>query len=361
MKIWSKTLLNIDVCSSRLKMTIMLQSSTRGRKVSFGIRVLPYAVGAMLLSFLNPGAVALITNSDLPAKIIRQYALTSANDFPQRDPMDWRFLGSNDGGKSWIVLDERKGVIFSKRNQRQLFKISNQKAFNMYRLEIDRIRKPSEANSVQLAELEPLGETQDDLDPVPIFADRITAQGDNPNLEKVFNAFDNQNDTKWLDFADQFPDTRSSWIQWQYTDHTDLVITNIAQLAALHSQAAKKFPVRIAGWIIGPLETVGQWCLMDSTGNIGFQASSLPPQLSPGQRVCVEGVSGVNGHQLEIADARVTQQAPTAPSVPSLIHLGAPLTSQDEMRWVQISGKIGFVGHQGQELNLELEESGNSV
>ncbi len=127
------------------------------------------------------------------------------NDFPQRDPMDWRLLGSNDGGKTWSVLDERKGVIFSKRHQRQIFKIPNRTAFNVYRLEILRICKPSEANSVQLAELEPLGETEDDLDPLPLFADRIVTQGENPNLENGFNVFDGQIDTKWLDFANQHP------------------------------------------------------------------------------------------------------------------------------------------------------------
>src|ERR1017187_6671106 len=45
------------------------------------------------------------------AKAVRQYALTSANDFPQRDPQDWRLLGSNDDGKTWTVLD-----VFSGRN-----------------------------------------------------------------------------------------------------------------------------------------------------------------------------------------------------------------------------------------------------
>src|ERR1035441_7090412 len=34
-------------------------------------------------------------------KAVRQYALTSANDFPQRDPQDWRLLGSNDDRHTW--------------------------------------------------------------------------------------------------------------------------------------------------------------------------------------------------------------------------------------------------------------------
>lgn len=311
---------------------------------------------------LNSGAVAsTTTNTILPVKIVRQYALTSANDFPQRDPMDWRLLGSNDGGNTWTTLDERKDVIFSNRHQRKLFQITNRTAFNIYRLEIERIRKPSEANSVQLAGLEPLGETEDDLDPVPLFADRITAQGENPNLENVFNLFDGQIDTKWLDFANQHPDTRASWIQWQYTDHTGLIITNIAHLTELRSQAARQYAVRIEGWVVGPLETSNQWCLLDATGNINFQTTPLPSGFSPGQRVCVEGVSRAIGQRAEIADVQVVQQGPPVPAVPALVTAGEPLPPPDEMKWVQVSGKISFVGHPGQGLSLELAGNGHSL
>src|SRR5512135_408978 len=68
------------------------------------------------------------------ARVVRQYALTSANDFPQRDPQDWRLLGSNDGGKTWTTLEVRRGESFSERHQRRVFKLANQRAFNVYRL-----------------------------------------------------------------------------------------------------------------------------------------------------------------------------------------------------------------------------------
>jgi signal transduction histidine kinase len=343
-------------------MAIMLQQSRQCRKFLLPSRIL-LCLGCILLLplLVKSGAATAIANATLPAQIVQQYALTSANDFPQRDPTDWSLLGSNDGGKTWSILDERKGIIFSKRHQRQLFKISNQQAFNMYRLVIERVRKPSEADSVQLAELEPLGETEDDFDPLPIFADRITAQGDNPNLEKIFNLFDAQNDTKWLDFANQNPDTRASWIQWQYTDHTGLIISNIANLIELRSQAAKQYKVRIEGWIIGPLENTNQWCLMDATGNIGFLANPLQTNLLPGQEVCVEGVSSANGRQAEITNVRVTHPEPSAPSVPTIVTPGETLPPQSEMQWVQVTGKISFIGQTSQALSFELAENGHSV
>src|ERR1700760_1079024 len=40
-------------------------------------------------------------------RLVCGYALTSANDFPQRDPMDWRLLASRDGGRTWTTLDTR--------------------------------------------------------------------------------------------------------------------------------------------------------------------------------------------------------------------------------------------------------------
>jgi signal transduction histidine kinase len=322
---------------------------------------LPCAAAAVLPWLLVSEVAASSTNTALPAKIIRQYALTSANDFPQRDPMDWRLLGSNDQGKTWNLLDERKGVLFSERHERQLFKISNRTAFNMYRWEVERIRNPSEANSVQLAELEPLGETEDDLDPVPIFADQITAQGDNPNLENALNVFDGQSATKWLDFADQNPETRASWIEWQYSDHTGLVITNIAHLARLRSNAARQYAVRMEGWIIGPMETSNRWCFMDSTGNIGFQAAPAQVPFSPGQRVCVEGVSRATGQRAEIAAVRVTPQGPSAISAPEQVTPGETLPPEGDMRWVRISGKIDFTGRLGEGLSFELSENGHTV
>src|ERR1043165_3540975 len=59
-----------------------------------------------------------------PRKVVSSYALTSANDFQQRDPQDWRLLGSNDGGKTWATLDKRAGEIFSERHQRRVFSLA---------------------------------------------------------------------------------------------------------------------------------------------------------------------------------------------------------------------------------------------
>ncbi|OMO96376.1 Transglutaminase-like protein [Corchorus olitorius] len=53
------------------------------------------------------------------------YELMSANDAPERDPMNWVVEGSNDGGSNWRILDERTSEVFDKRFQRKTYKITS--------------------------------------------------------------------------------------------------------------------------------------------------------------------------------------------------------------------------------------------
>ncbi|CAL5381346.1 unnamed protein product [Camellia sinensis] len=51
------------------------------------------------------------------------YELMSANDAPERDPMDWVLEGSDDGGSSWRALDKQTSQMFKNRFERKTFKI----------------------------------------------------------------------------------------------------------------------------------------------------------------------------------------------------------------------------------------------
>jgi PKD repeat protein len=88
---------------------------------------------------------------------VNQYTVTSANDAPQRDPADWRLLGSNDNGTNWTTLDARTNEVFGSRFLPRSFTFTNNNAYNLYRFQIDRVANPATANSVQLAELEFIG------------------------------------------------------------------------------------------------------------------------------------------------------------------------------------------------------------
>ena len=85
---------------------------------------------------------------------VKEYAITSANDIPARDPMDWDLLGSNDGGDTWDILDSRTGETFTSRFQRRSFFVSSPGGYNIYRLDITAVYDVATADAVQLAELE---------------------------------------------------------------------------------------------------------------------------------------------------------------------------------------------------------------
>lgn len=63
------------------------------------------------------------------------YALNSANDAPERDPRDWKLLGSNDGRK-WDELDSRSGEDFSKRHERRTFDVAKPGEYSYYKLDV---------------------------------------------------------------------------------------------------------------------------------------------------------------------------------------------------------------------------------
>jgi predicted alpha-1,2-mannosidase len=66
---------------------------------------------------------------------VDDYALSSANDSPGRDPSDWTLQGSQDG-QSWTTLDTRTGEHFADRFQTREFSFSNSQAYKYYRLDI---------------------------------------------------------------------------------------------------------------------------------------------------------------------------------------------------------------------------------
>ena len=126
----------------------------------------------------------LAAQANQPLRTLRGYALTSANDFPSRDPRDWRLLGSNDGGKTWNTLDTRRNELFSTRFQKRVFALAKPAAYALYRLAIDSVRAPEGlpggANSIQLAEIEPLTDHRDGGAKLSLV---VSAQGEHAPME----------------------------------------------------------------------------------------------------------------------------------------------------------------------------------
>lgn len=305
------------------------------------MRCLPIISCLIVLLGLGSDAMAAGASPLGPRKVIGAYALTSANDFQQRDPQDWRLLGSNDGGKTWTTLDTRTNELFSVRHQRRVFHVANTNAFNVFRLRIDRVRNPRSANSVQLAEIELLGLTTNDTSPTPIFLDRITVQGDNPPLESVDHAFDGRVETKWFE-APEDRTTCASWIQWQYEAPAHVVITNLARLQQLHTRAGAGYPVRLSAVVAGKIAGTDEVELMDDTGFLEMKGPAELFQLTPGQRVELSGVSTWNGRNAGLGQVQAQPLGEVSATAPRQLALEQPLTNGGDFLWGEIKGTIQF-------------------
>lgn len=82
---------------------------------------------------------------------INSYAITSANDSPDRDPKVWTLDGSDDG-TTWTVVDSRSGETWSGRFQRRVFNCTNTTPYKIYRLNVT--QNNGSGNLMQIAELE---------------------------------------------------------------------------------------------------------------------------------------------------------------------------------------------------------------
>lgn len=98
---------------------------------------------------------------DKPAKIVT-YALTSANDYAERDPQDWTLSGSTDG-KDWKPVDTRTGETFADRFQTKSYDLAAPAEYQHFRLDITKNNGAS--GILQLADVQ--FSTGDSTAPIP--------------------------------------------------------------------------------------------------------------------------------------------------------------------------------------------------
>ncbi|GAA3826942.1 GH92 family glycosyl hydrolase [Streptomyces chiangmaiensis] len=103
--------------------------------------------GTKWLTFAPTGWVEF--DFDAPVKVVT-YALTSANDFAERDPADWTLQGSTDG-KDWKTLDTRTGASFDERFQTASFDLAEPAEYQHFRFDFT---KNHGADILQLADVQ---------------------------------------------------------------------------------------------------------------------------------------------------------------------------------------------------------------
>src|SRR6266542_4878113 len=196
-----------------------------------------------------------------PAAVVR-YALTSANDVPERDPRNWTLQGSQDG-QSWATLDSRSGQVFTARSQRKEYRFSNTTGYLYYRLNIT---ANNGAAIVQLAELE-----LSDSDTSPTRAisvsiagkvAEIAASGEYAQAGEVKeNLNDGDASTKWLVF------TSTAWAQYR--------LSAPAAVVRYALTSANDVPERDPrNWTLQGSQDGQSWATLDSRSGEVFTARS---------------------------------------------------------------------------------------
>jgi hypothetical protein len=83
---------------------------------------------------------------------LTSYSITSANDSPERDPLNWILQASNDE-VNWKTIDTKTGIDFPSRFQTMKFNCENTTAYGFYRLDMTN----NSGTNLQLAEIELFG------------------------------------------------------------------------------------------------------------------------------------------------------------------------------------------------------------
>jgi len=130
---------------------------------------------------------------------VTAYTIRSANDNADRDPRDWKLLGSNDD-VDFTVLDERKGEKFKGRHHKRLFKVKSPGSYSIYKLDVTRI---AGADRAQLSEIE-----------------LLVKKGDAPAASSTASAPRAAPETKLPPPPDKHPDSRS-WPDLFRSDFSD--------------------------------------------------------------------------------------------------------------------------------------------
>jgi signal transduction histidine kinase/CheY-like chemotaxis protein len=335
--------------------------------VSFTLRILRLWIVVSIT--LQSVFAAEVTNKSV--RIPKQYSITSANDFPDRDPRDWRLLGSTNLGKTWVALDFQTNQIFQERFETKTFPIASAPDCNAFRLEVLRVRDLASANSMQLAEIALNGildgKEGADLRPQP--SDPVTAQGEYAPVETRRMAFDGNLRTKWLDFnaGPNAPNgTGSSWIEWHYGLPPDgnlnamPVITRVADLYLKARQAGRELvQLNLKAAVHWKSPTNNCVLLHDSSGAalVTFRMDWDNLERSAELEITGQTLISREGATVALSEAELKiQKVGTRPIAPlPRVSAGEILRREEEFRWVEASGEVTFVGkgQDGWELVLQ--------
>ncbi|MBC7808616.1 MAG: discoidin domain-containing protein [Akkermansiaceae bacterium] len=158
--------------------------------------------GTKFLNFDEENVFLTVTPS-VGSTVVTGVSFVTGNDSPERDPVNYDVLGSNDGANYTLIKNGFIDLPFD-RGQRGSAGFYNEIAYTSYRVKVNNIRDVGAANSVQYAELE-LSGTLANVTP-GFIADVLNgasvepSSGNFPGGENPANVIDNDFGTKYLNF-----------------------------------------------------------------------------------------------------------------------------------------------------------------
>ncbi|KAG6415594.1 hypothetical protein SASPL_123007 [Salvia splendens] len=129
-----------------------------GEELPFGIATSAFD-GTRLSKFEEPNGA---TGMQIIYKVLDNrmhelvsYELMSANDAPERDPMDWILEGSEDGGSTWLMLDKQTSEKFDKRFQRKTYEVGSRSFLaNAFRFRFLAVRDAKSTSRFQIGSID---------------------------------------------------------------------------------------------------------------------------------------------------------------------------------------------------------------
>ncbi|NEW07633.1 carbohydrate-binding protein [Paenibacillus sp. SYP-B3998] len=185
------------------------------------------------------------------ANVVTSYSITSANDYPDRDPIGWVLKGSNDGS-IWTVLDTRQNESFTYRYQTKTYSFSNTTAYKF--VKFDNLTNQAGSGILQLAEIKLFDGS---VDTWTTIKPTVTASGENGPHEGKENLVDGTSVTKWL-----APEA-TGWLQFDFGKQ--VTIDGYALTAA--NDVPERDP---KSWVLQGSNDNANWTTIDTKSNESF-------------------------------------------------------------------------------------------
>ncbi|MFT3782202.1 MAG: discoidin domain-containing protein [Nibricoccus sp.] len=181
------------------------------------------------------------------------YSLTSANDAPERDPMNWTLSGSNDG-VNWTVIETRSNESWSSRFQTRDFALAQRTAaYTQYRFEFT----AHSGNVTQLGEMRLYGAQSGNVQvgtATQVVPSSFSARGENGVDEGLAKLFDGNSYSKWLDFS------ATTWVRMDFSVPTMLDSYNLTSA----NDAAERDPMN---WTLSGSNDGVNWTVIETRTN----------------------------------------------------------------------------------------------